>query len=244
VELLAYLLWEEVCNWCIFYSGKLYRILCMGKEKCPKCGNKNEKGWKFCGNCAYKNENETLTRATCSYYFVVMGAGGVGKSAITIQFISKQFEAKYDPTIEDRYQKVIDYREVPCFLEILDSAGQETFSAMRELYMKNGEGFILVFSITQKQSFVELEPIKQGIMKYNQDPVLILVGNKLDLASKREVPIEEGRARAAAWHCPFIESSAKDNLNITEIFHTLIQTCWDKQGGPPKQVKKTGCNLL
>jgi len=78
VELLAYLLWEEVYNWCIFYSGKLYRILCMGKEKCPKCGNKNEKGWKFCGNCAYKNENETLTRATCSYYFVVMGAGGVG----------------------------------------------------------------------------------------------------------------------------------------------------------------------
>lgn len=47
--------------------------------------------------------------------------------------------AQYDPTIEDRYQKVVEYNGVPCVLEILDTAGQETFSAMRELYMKNGE---------------------------------------------------------------------------------------------------------
>jgi small GTP-binding protein len=68
-----------------------------------------------------------------------MGSGGVGKSAITIRFVNRQFEAKYDPTIEDRYQKVIEYQGIPCVLEILDTAGQETFSAMRELYMKNGE---------------------------------------------------------------------------------------------------------
>uniref|UniRef100_A0A6B2LTH4 Uncharacterized protein n=1 Tax=Arcella intermedia TaxID=1963864 RepID=A0A6B2LTH4_9EUKA len=74
-----------------------------------------------------------------------MGGGAVGKSAITIQFISQQFEAKYDPTIEDRYQKVIDYKGVPCFLEILDTAGQETFHAMRELYMKNGDVSKLIF---------------------------------------------------------------------------------------------------
>jgi len=220
------------------------RKKCMGKEKCPKCGSKNEKGWKFCGNCAYKNESETLTRGTCSYYFVVMGSGGVGKSAITIQFIRRHFEATYDPTIEDRYQKIIDYKGVPCFLEILDSAGQETFAAMRELYMKNGEGFVLVFSLTQKQTFVELEPIKQGIYKYNKDPVLVLVGNKADMATKREVELQDAHTRATAWQCSYIESSAKENTNISEIFHTLIQACWDKQGGPPKQTKKTGCFIL
>lgn len=120
----------------------------------------------------------------------------MGKSALTIQvrmtcsfhnfhcshykFINGQFQAKYDPTIEDRYQKVIDYQGVPCFLEgnfsgsfyinvislsVLDTAGQDTFVAMRELYMRNGEGFALIFALNNIGSLRELEPIRRGILK-------------------------------------------------------------------------------
>ena len=86
---------------------------------------------------------------------------------------------QYDPTIEDRYQKFIDHRGVPCVLEILDTAGQETFSAMRELYMKNGQvlleylaqdkGFVLVYSITSQRSLDELDEIRAGIIRHKND---------------------------------------------------------------------------
>ncbi|XP_049850290.1 GTPase HRas-like isoform X2 [Schistocerca gregaria] len=149
-------------------------------SRCPKCKYKNSENYKFCSNCGVKNDD---TRVSCTYHFVVMGSGGVGKSAITIRFVNRHFEAKYDPTIEDRYQKVIDYQGVLCVLEILDTAGQETFSAMRELYMKNGEGFVLVYSITSQRSLDDLEPIRDGIYRHkaNSYVPMVLVGNKCDL---------------------------------------------------------------
>lgn len=176
-----------------------------------------------------------------------MGSGGVGKSAITIRFVNRHFEAKYDPTIEDRYQKVIDHQGVPCVLEILDTAGQETFSAMRELYMKNGEGFVLVYSITSQRSLEDLDPIRQGIIRHknSSNVPMVLVGNKCDLDKKREVETKEGKELAKSYGCPFLESSAKSDINVNEIFNTLINQIWEKNGGPPKDKKtKSKCQIL
>eukprot|EP01120_Amphizonella_sp_Union-15-10_P015714 TRINITY_DN8132_c0_g1_i1.p1 TRINITY_DN8132_c0_g1~~TRINITY_DN8132_c0_g1_i1.p1 ORF type:complete len:218 (-),score=45.25 TRINITY_DN8132_c0_g1_i1:20-673(-) len=214
------------------------------RTKCAKCKHKNEPGWKFCSNCAYKNTE--FERATCNYHFVVMGSGGVGKSAITIQFVNRQFEAKYDPTIEDRYQKVIEYKGVHIFLEILDTAGQETFSAMRELYMKNGEGFVLVYSILAKRSFDELDAIRLGIVRHKNtaDVPMVLVGNKSDLDKKREVDQAIAKDKARTWNCPFIESSAKKDENIREIFYELIDQVWQKKGPPSNLKKKKACQVL
>jgi len=163
-----------------------------------------------------------------------MGSGGVGKSAITIRFVNRQFEAKYDPTIEDRYQKVIEREGVPCVLEILDTAGQETFSAMRELYMKNGEGFVLVFSITSKRSLDDLDPIRSGIVRHKatDEVPIVLVGNKCDMTKKREVDQKDAKEVAKSFKCPFIESSAKADVNINEIFNSLIDQIWQKHGPP------------
>jgi len=211
--------------------------------RCPKCRHKNPDNYNFCSQCGAKNED---TRTSCTYHFVVMGSGGVGKSAITIRFVNRQFEAKYDPTIEDRYQKVIEYQGIPCVLEILDTAGQETFSAMRELYMKNGEGFVLVYSITSQRSLEDLDPIRQGIIRHkNSSSVpMVLVGNKCDLEKKREVETKDGKELAKSYGCPFLESSAKTDLNISEIFYSLIDQIWDKNGGPPSQTKKKKPNCL
>jgi len=177
-----------------------------------------------------------------------MGSGGVGKSAVTLQFINRQFLTLYDPTIEDRYQKHLEYKGVQVMLEILDTAGQETFSAMRELYMANGEGFALIYSITSALSFAEVEKIRAGIIKHKNTPnvPMVLVGNKRDLEAKREVPTSKGKMAAKEWGCAFLESSAKTDTNIREIFYSLIDQVWEKSGGPPKPKKASrgGCSLL
>ncbi|KAI8039550.1 hypothetical protein M5D96_006964 [Drosophila gunungcola] len=84
---------------------------------------------------------------------VVLGSGGVGKSALTVQFVSGCFIEKYDPTIEDFYRKEIEVDSSPCVLEILDTAGTEQFASMRDLYIKNGHGFIVMYSLTNHQTF-------------------------------------------------------------------------------------------
>ncbi|KAG1219316.1 hypothetical protein G6F35_007587 [Rhizopus arrhizus] len=99
------------------------------------------------------------------YKPVVLGSGGVGKSALTVQFVQAIFVEKYDPTIEDSYRKQVEVDGYQCMLEILDTAGTEQFTAMRDLYMKNGQGFVLVFSITLKSTLTDLNEIREQIIR-------------------------------------------------------------------------------
>ena len=136
------------------------------------------------------------------YKVVVLGSGGVGKSALTVQFVSNQFLEKYDPTIEDFYRKEIDVDSCPSILEILDTAGTEQFASMRDLYIKNGQGFLLVYSITNHQTLQDLQPMRDQIvrLKGQTNVPLILVGNKRDIYDEREVTPEEGETVAEKWH--------------------------------------------
>uniref|UniRef100_A0A3Q0R2H7 RAP2B, member of RAS oncogene family n=1 Tax=Amphilophus citrinellus TaxID=61819 RepID=A0A3Q0R2H7_AMPCI len=122
------------------------------------------------------------------YKVVVLGSGGVGKSALTVQFVTGSFIEKYDPTIEDFYRKEIEVDSSPSVLEILDTAGTEQFASMRDLYIKNGQGFILVYSLVNQQSFQDIKPMRDQIIRvkrYERVP-MILVGNKVDLEGERE----------------------------------------------------------
>uniref|UniRef100_A0A674NKB5 RAP1A, member of RAS oncogene family a n=1 Tax=Takifugu rubripes TaxID=31033 RepID=A0A674NKB5_TAKRU len=99
------------------------------------------------------------------YKLVVLGSGGVGKSALTVQFVQGIFVEKYDPTIEDSYRKQVEVDGQQCMLEILDTAGTEQFTAMRDLYMKNGQGFALVYSITAQSTFNDLQDLREQILE-------------------------------------------------------------------------------
>eukprot|EP01121_Diplochlamys_sp_Union-15-3_P002693 TRINITY_DN1241_c0_g1_i1.p1 TRINITY_DN1241_c0_g1~~TRINITY_DN1241_c0_g1_i1.p1 ORF type:complete len:212 (-),score=27.68 TRINITY_DN1241_c0_g1_i1:53-688(-) len=210
-------------------------------SSCSNCKAKNVGKWKFCSSCGQKKEKKITS--TAAYHFVIMGSGGVGKSSITIRFMNQRFEERYDPTIEDRYSKIVECEGVHCSLEVLDTAGQETFSAMRELYMKNGQGFVLVFSLNHSRSLDDLREFYLGIRKYKGSAKfpLVLVGNKKDL--KRELSSSSGKDIAAKWECPYIECSAKKDENISDIFFTLIKESW-KILGVPASKKKENCNLL
>jgi small GTP-binding protein len=123
------------------------------------------------------------------YKLVVVGGGGVGKSALTIQFIQSHFVDEYDPTIEDSYRKQCVIDEEVALLDVLDTAGQEEYGAMREQYMRTGEGFLLVYSITSRNSFEEISTFHQQILRVkDQDSFpVVVVANKCDLEYERQV---------------------------------------------------------
>ncbi|KAK2737420.1 Ras GTPase [Myotisia sp. PD_48] len=159
------------------------------------------------------------------YKLVVVGGGGVGKSCLTIQLIQSHFVDEYDPTIEDSYRKQCVIDDEVALLDVLDTAGQEEYSAMREQYMRTGEGFLLVYSITSYQSFEEIATFKQQILRVKDKDYfpMILVGNKCDLESEREVSHEEGAKLAREFGCTFIETSAKARTNVENAFYDIVR---------------------
>jgi small GTP-binding protein len=159
------------------------------------------------------------------YKVVVLGSGGVGKSALTVKFISGTFVERYDPTIEDFYRKEIEIDGAPSVLEILDTAGTEQFASMRDLYIKNGQGFIVVYSVASMQSYQDIRTMREQILrvKSRRQVPLLLVGNKCDLSGQREVPTNDGEQLARAWECPFIETSAKSAHNVNEMFIEIVR---------------------
>lgn len=122
-------------------------------------------------------------RKMTEYKLVVVGAGGVGKSALTIQLIQNHFVDEYDPTIEDSYRKQVVIDGETCLLDILDTAGQEEYSAMRDQYMRTGEGFLLVFAVNSAKSFEDIGSYREQIkrVKDAEEVPMVLVGNKCDL---------------------------------------------------------------
>ncbi|KAF1923899.1 ras-domain-containing protein [Didymella exigua CBS 183.55] len=159
------------------------------------------------------------------YKLVVVGGGGVGKSCLTIQLIQSHFVDEYDPTIEDSYRKQCVIDDEVALLDVLDTAGQEEYSAMREQYMRTGEGFLLVYSITDRQSFEEIMTFQQQILRVKDKDYfpMIVVGNKCDLDGERQVSTQEGQNLALQFGCKFIETSAKSRINVDNAFYDIVR---------------------
>ncbi|XP_068943363.1 GTP-binding protein Di-Ras2 [Petaurus breviceps papuanus] len=159
------------------------------------------------------------------YRVVVFGAGGVGKSSLVLRFVKGTFRESYIPTVEDTYRQVISCDKSICTLQITDTTGSHQFPAMQRLSISKGHAFILVYSITSQQSLEELKPIYEQICQIKGDvesiPIM-LVGNKNDESPNREVESSAGEALAKKWKCAFMETSAKMNHNVKELFQELL----------------------
>eukprot|EP01114_Cavostelium_apophysatum_P002220 TRINITY_DN1194_c0_g1_i1.p1 TRINITY_DN1194_c0_g1~~TRINITY_DN1194_c0_g1_i1.p1 ORF type:complete len:193 (-),score=44.70 TRINITY_DN1194_c0_g1_i1:156-734(-) len=180
------------------------------------------------------------------YKLVILGEGGVGKSALTIQLTQNHFITEYDPTIENSYRKQVNIDDETCMLDILDTAGQEEYSAMRDQYIRSGQGFIIVYSITSKPSFDNLISFHDQILRVKDEdsfPVVILA-NKCDLEKDREVSTTEGKGFADSIGAPFYETSAKNRINVEEGFYQLVRQVrkWNSMATEdegPKKAKKS-----
>lgn len=172
------------------------------------------------------------------YKLVVVGGGGVGKSALTIQFIQSHFVDEYDPTIEDSYRKQCIIDEEVALLDVLDTAGQEEYGAMREQYMRTGEGFLLVYAITSRNSFEEVSTFHQQILRVKDKDYfpVVVVANKCDLEYERQVQANEGRELAKRFNAQCIETSAKQRVNVDEAFIAVVRAIrrYQKESGPPQ----------
>eukprot|EP01084_Bolivina_argentea_P135543 238818_1 len=168
----------------------------------------------------------------------IFGNGGVGKSALTIRYVNNNFLDEYDPTIEDNYRKIICHENKKFLLDILDTAGQEEFSAclFDWNHYSNCRIFVFVYDITDRNSFEELQKnyinkayrwksdrqfVYSNIIRqtYDKGYFGIIVGNKCDLENERVVSIEDGMNLAIHnGNLLFVETSAKDKLNVEELF--------------------------
>jgi small GTP-binding protein len=186
---------------------------------------------------------------------VVMGTGAVGKSCVTLQFVQGLFVAKYDPTIEDAYRKAVDVDGQAVVLDILDTAGTDMFTQMRDLYLREGQGFVLMYSVTSKASWDELGEMRETLMRARDGervPVA-LAGNKCDLAEQRTVSSESGAARAEEWGAAFHEVSAKTGAGVDAMFMGLVreilarrakQQLAEAAGGKKQRRVAAACTLL
>lgn len=175
---------------------------------------------------------------------IVVGSGGTGKSALTLQFMYDEFVIDHEPTKADSYRKNV---EIPgdghiSTIDILDTAGQEDYAAIRDNYLRSGEGFLCIFALDDRVSFTEASDFHDQIMRvHEQGKPMILVGNKSDLSDQRDVSQQEGSIRAQEWGVPYIETSAKTKNNVDKAFFdlmTLIKESKDGAGGGGTGAKK------
>lgn len=134
-------------------------------------------------------------------------------------------------SLEDSYQQQAVIDGEPALLDILDTAGQVEFTAMRDQYMRCGEGFLICYSVTDRHSFQEALEYRKLIARVRaaEDTPLVLVGNKFDLATQRKVSTEEGKTLARQFGCPFYETSAALRHYIDDAFHTLVREIRNKE---------------
>jgi small GTP-binding protein len=137
--------------------------------------------------------------------------------------------------------------EQNALLDILDTAGQEEFSSMQDQWMREGKGFLLVYTITNRATFEELHNLHSKILRSKEGAKvpIVICGNKCDLESQRDVPKEKGEALAAQWGCPFFETSAKSKINHENCFFECVREIRRiEKGKSGKEVRKKKCVIL
>jgi len=157
---------------------------------------------------------------------VILGTGAVGKSCFTIQFVQNRWVDEYDPTIEDNFRKQVSLDGKSFVFDILDTAGQEEWKAMRDQWIVGGHAFLIMYAADSQQSLSLVEGFYDNILrvKDSESGPIILVGNKSDLPSQsKRVTKEQGQALADKLGIHFFEASAKNHYNVDEAFFDLAK---------------------
>ena len=167
-----------------------------------------------------------VTSSISVYKVILLGAGGVGKSALTYQFMFEEFLEEYEPTKADSFSKKTVFKGEHIVIDILDTAGQEDYEGIRDNYIRNGDGFLLVFSITDDYSLQKCQDFRDHILRVKNKEInpIVLVGNKCDLDEKRQVTDSQIQLVLNSWNVTYLETSAKTNVNVDTSFFELINT--------------------
>jgi Ras-related protein Ral-B len=184
--------------------------------------NKDEPNSKV--NASY-DDNNSISKMIPYIKLTLVGNGGVGKSCLILQYIYNEFVEDYEPTKADAYRKTITFQGEEVNIDILDTAGQEDYPAVRDSHLKHGDGFLLVFDISNRESFTMIRELREHILRVKLDKKnlpIILVGNKCDLENERTVSQDEGNDLAKEFSIEYIETSALTRHNVDKAFSTIL----------------------
>ena len=155
------------------------------------------------------------------FKYIIIGDPSVGKSCILNQFLNNNFNEEYDITVGVEFgAKTIDINGRMAKLQIWDTAGQDSFKSITRAYYRGSAAALICYDITNRDSFENLEGwLHECKSNGNQEMTLVLVGNKIDLESEREVSMEEGQKFAEKNEMLFFETSAKTAERVGDLFH-------------------------
>ena len=158
------------------------------------------------------------------YKVLIVGDGGVGTTSCVLQLVCGLFE-EYDMDMNEEFEKVLEFNDEPCLLHILGDSRTSEFSLSHEAKLREYEGFIIMFSLIDRDSFNNVTMYKTQINRLNNDmnTPIILVGNKCDLTRNIEVENIEINDICIVWGCKYVEISARENINVEKAFITLIE---------------------
>ena len=198
---------------------------------------------------------------TKKFKIVFLGDLGVGKTSIINQFMYGTFDHTHQPTIGiDFLSKTMYLDDRTIRLQLWDTAGQERFRSLIPNYIRDCMGAVIVFDVTQRQSFLNLDKWVEDVRnERGGDVVIMIAGNKTDMSDKRQVTSQEAQSKAEDLNLMFMEVSAKTGENVKPLFRTVAQKLPGLQDVPladnpefagdqfklnasqPQQSKKEGC---
>jgi small GTP-binding protein len=155
---------------------------------------------------------------------IVVGDSGIGKTSILLRFTRKLFEDTVPSTLGVEFMsKILEWKGRRVELQLWDTAGQELFRSVTRGYYRGSIGAFLVYDITNHSSFEHVREWMEEVKSAAKpEVVFVLIGNKCDLTSRREVTLEEGEAFATELGVSFFEVSAKDGKNIEEALQSVL----------------------
>ena len=170
------------------------------------------------------------------YKLVFLGDQGVGKTCIINRFVYDSFDKNYQATIGiDFLSKTMYLEDRTVRLQLWDTAGQERFRSLIPSYIRDSSVAVVVYDTTARASFLDSSKwIADVRAERGDDVVVVLVGNKTDLADRRQVSVEEGEAKARAERILFVETSAKAGVNVKRLFRDVAETA--QSGSVPAAV--------
>ncbi|GAN08463.1 GTP-binding protein ypt1 [Mucor ambiguus] len=177
------------------------------------------------------------------FKLLLIGDSGVGKSCLLLRFADDTYTESYISTIGVDFKiRTIELEGKTVKLQIWDTAGQERFRTITSSYYRGAHGIIVVYDVTDADSFNNVKQWMQEIDRYAAEGVnKLLVGNKSDLTDKKVVEYTEAKASldccefADSITIPFLETSAKDSTNVEQAFLTMAKQIKDRMGATVQQ---------
>ncbi|XP_021732771.1 GTP-binding protein YPTM2-like [Chenopodium quinoa] len=169
------------------------------------------------------------------FKLLLIGDSGVGKSCLLLRFADDSYLDSYISTIGVDFKiRTVEQDNKTIKLQIWDTAGQERFRTITSSYYRGAHGIIIVYDITDQESFNNVKQWLSEIDRYASNNVnKLLVGNKSDLTANRAVPYETAKAYADEIGIPFLETSAKDATNVEQAFLTMTTDIKNRMATQP-----------